>query len=92
MAAGSGSTFSLARNARGVLRRVPVWTWRFLMLAVGSRERARFNTDPLTDVAYSHDLDYGGDGLAMWWDTPSRLLWSSSPIRSIRSCSEPSPS
>lgn len=64
MATGSGSTFSLARNARGVLRRVPVWTWRFLMLAVGSRERARFNTDPLTEVAYTHDLDYGGDGLA----------------------------
>jgi acetyl esterase len=64
VAAGSGSTFSLARNARGVLRRVPVWTWRFVMLAVGSRERARFNTDPLTDVAYTQDLDYGGDGLA----------------------------
>ncbi|MFJ5860227.1 alpha/beta hydrolase [Pseudarthrobacter sp. NPDC092439] len=59
----SGSPFSLARNARGVLRRVPVWTWRLLMMAVGPRERARFNTDPITDVEYTHDIDYAGDGM-----------------------------
>lgn len=59
----SGSAFSFARSARGVLRRVPVWTWRLLMLAVGPRERARFNTDPITEVEYTHDLDYTGKGL-----------------------------
>ena len=63
VAAQSGSAFSFARSARGVLRRVPVWTWRLLMLAVSERERAWFNTDPITEVAYAHDIDYAGDGL-----------------------------
>lgn len=45
------------------MRRVPVWTWRLLMLAVGPRERARFNTDPITEVHYTHDVDYAGTGL-----------------------------
>ena len=63
MAAHSGGAFPLARRARGALRRVPVWTWRLLMRSVSSRERARFNTDPVTEVAYVHDLDYVGDGL-----------------------------
>lgn len=59
----SGSPFTLARSARGVLRRVPVWTWRLLMVALGPREQARFNTDPITDVEYTHDIDYAGDGM-----------------------------
>lgn len=59
----SGSAFSFARSARGVLRRVPVWTWRLLMVAAGPRERARFNTDPITEVDYTHDIDYAGKGL-----------------------------
>ena len=63
VAAHSGGAFPLARRARGALRRVPVWTWRLLMRSVSSRERARFNTDPVTEVAYVHDLDYVGDGL-----------------------------
>lgn len=58
-----GSPFRLARSARGVLRRVPVWTWRLLMAAVGPHERTRFNTDPITNVAYTHDIDYAGDGV-----------------------------
>ena len=57
------STLPLARNARRLLRRVPVWTWRLLMLAVGPGERARFNTDPITQVHYTHDVDYAGTGL-----------------------------
>lgn len=46
------------------MRRVPVWTWRLLMLTVSSREQARFNREPLTEVDYVHDIDYVGDGLA----------------------------
>ncbi|WP_235009464.1 alpha/beta hydrolase [Arthrobacter sp. SLBN-83] len=63
VAAHSGGAFPLARRARTALRRVPVWTWRLLMRSVSSRERVRFNTDPVTEVAYVHDLDYVGDGL-----------------------------
>ncbi|MFJ6078343.1 alpha/beta hydrolase [Pseudarthrobacter sp. NPDC092419] len=59
----SGNPFRLARSLRGVLRRVPVWTWRLLMVAVGPHERARFNTDPISNVAYTHDIDYAGDGV-----------------------------
>ena len=55
------STFSLARKVRGLLRRVPVWSWRLLMAGVGPRERVRFNRDPLTDVDYVHDIRYLDD-------------------------------
>lgn len=34
------------------------------MRAVSSRELARFNREPLTEVDYVHDIDYVGDGLA----------------------------
>lgn len=44
------------------MRRVPVWSWRLLMLSVSSRERARFNRNPLTEVEYIHDISYTGDG------------------------------
>lgn len=57
------TAFPLARSTRRLVRRVPVWTWRLLMLSVSSRERARFNTDPLTDVAYTLDISYSEDGL-----------------------------
>lgn len=45
------------------MRRVPVWTWRLMMRSVSAREQARFNTDPISAVAYTHDIDYVGDGL-----------------------------
>lgn len=63
LAAGSGRAFPFARSARGLLRRVPVWTWRLLMRSVSSREQVRFNTDPVTAVAYTRDIDYVGDAL-----------------------------
>lgn len=55
------TAFSLARRARGVVRRVPVWTWRLLMRSVSSRELTRFNSEPLTEVDYVHDINYLGD-------------------------------
>ena len=61
--AGSGRALPFARRARRALRRVPVWTWRLLMRSVSAREQARFNTDPVTTVAYVHDIDYVGDSL-----------------------------
>lgn len=60
----SGSTFSLARKARGLVRRVPVWWWRLLMRVVSSSERTRFNREPVTAVDYVRDIDYVGDALA----------------------------
>lgn len=60
----SGSAFSLARKARGFVRRVPVWWWRLLMRTVSSREQARFNREPLTEVGYVYNIDYVGDSLA----------------------------
>ncbi|MEW1805144.1 alpha/beta hydrolase [Pseudarthrobacter sp. NPDC080039] len=63
LAARTGRAFPFARSARNALRRVPVWTWRLLMHSVSAREQARFNTDPITEVAYTHDIDYVGDGL-----------------------------
>ncbi|WP_237563274.1 alpha/beta hydrolase [Arthrobacter sp. H-02-3] len=57
------NTFTLARKARNVLRRVPVWTWRVLMHCVRASENARFNADPITGVAYVHDIDFVGDGI-----------------------------
>ncbi|MDJ0352944.1 MULTISPECIES: alpha/beta hydrolase [Micrococcaceae] len=59
----SGGTFALARRARNVLRRVPVWTWRVLMHSVRASENSRFNTDPITGVEYFHDIDFVGDGI-----------------------------
>ncbi|XTR51380.1 hypothetical protein ACOM2C_14360 [Pseudarthrobacter sp. So.54] len=59
----SGSTFALARKARNVLRRVPVWTWRVLMHSVKASENSRFNVDPITGVEYFHDIDFVGDGI-----------------------------
>lgn len=59
----SESAFSLARRARGVVRRVPVWTWRLLMRSVSSRERTRFNSEPITEVDYVHDINYLGDNV-----------------------------
>ena len=60
----SQDAFALARRARKLLRRVPVWTWRLLMLSVSSSERGRFNRDPLTDVDYHHDISYLDDGVS----------------------------
>jgi len=34
------------------------------MLSVSSRERARFNRDPLTDVDYHHDISYLEDDVS----------------------------
>lgn len=59
----SGGTFALARRARKVLQRVPVWTWRVLMHSVKTSENARFNVDPITGVDYFHDIDFVGDGI-----------------------------
>ena len=58
-----GGTFTLARKARNVLRRVPVWTWRVLMHSVKASENSRFNVDPITGVDYFHDIDFVGDGI-----------------------------
>ncbi len=58
-----GGTSALARRARNVLRRVPVWTWRVLMHSVKASENARFNVDPITGVEYFHDIDFVGDGI-----------------------------
>lgn len=59
----SSSTFAVARKARKVLQRVPVWTWRVLMHSVKARENSRFNVDPITSVDYFHDIDFVGDGI-----------------------------
>lgn len=59
----SGGSFALARKARNVLRRVPVWTWRVLMHSVRASENSRFNVDPITGVEYVHDIDFVGDGI-----------------------------
>src|SRR5512141_1637292 len=59
----SGGTFALARKARNVLRRVPVWTWRVLMHSVKASENSRFNVDPISGVEYFHDIDFVGDGI-----------------------------
>lgn len=56
-------TFALARKARNLLQRVPVWTWRLLMHSVKARENSRFNVDPITGVEYFHDIDFVGDGI-----------------------------
>lgn len=59
----SVGAFGLARRARSVLRRVPVWAWRALMHSLGPGERKRFNAEPVTGVNYLHDLDFVGDGI-----------------------------
>lgn len=59
----AGGAFGLARRARSVLRRVPVWAWRVLMHSLGPSENARFNADPVTGVDYFHDIDFVGDGI-----------------------------
>ncbi|MDZ4092315.1 MAG: alpha/beta hydrolase [Arthrobacter sp.] len=59
----SVGTFALARKARNVLRRVPVWTWRVLMHSVKASENSRFNVDPIAGVEYFHDIDFVGDGI-----------------------------
>lgn len=51
------------RGARGIFSRIPVWLWRGLMAHLGPRELARLNLDPITDVRYSNDIDYVGDGI-----------------------------
>jgi acetyl esterase/lipase len=56
-----GGTFGLARKARTLLQRVPVWTWRVLMHSVKASENSRFNVDPITGVEYFHDIDFVGD-------------------------------
>jgi acetyl esterase/lipase len=50
-------------RARGILRRVPVWVWRWLMAGLGPGELIRFNAEPITTVDYATDLDYAGDGI-----------------------------
>ena len=59
----SEGSFALARKARNVLQRVPVWTWRVLMHSVKASENSRFNVDPITGVDYFHDIDFVGDGI-----------------------------
>ncbi|HPG74557.1 MAG TPA: alpha/beta hydrolase [Rhodoglobus sp.] len=44
------------------LRRVPVWMWRALMAHLAPRELRRFNANPISDVSYTLDVDYVGDG------------------------------
>lgn len=56
-------TFDVARRARKVLQRVPVWAWRVMMRSVRSSENTRFNVDPITGVEYFHDIDFAGDGI-----------------------------
>ena len=55
-----GGSFAVARRARNVLRRVPVWTWRVLMHSVKASENSLFNVDPITGVEYFHDIDFVG--------------------------------
>lgn len=45
------------------LSRVPVWVWRALMAHLAPLERRRFNANPITDVEYTVDIDYVGDGI-----------------------------
>ncbi|HEX9226491.1 MAG TPA: alpha/beta hydrolase [Arthrobacter sp.] len=59
----SGGTFAVARKARNLLRRVPVWTWRVLMHSVKTSENTRFNVDPIAGVDYVRDIDFVGDGI-----------------------------
>lgn len=59
----SGGTFAVARKARNLLRRIPVWTWRVLMHSVKTSENTRFNVDPIAGVEYAHDIDFVGDGI-----------------------------
>ncbi|MDI3210623.1 alpha/beta hydrolase [Arthrobacter sp. AL12] len=59
----SRGSFALARRARTVLQRVPVWTWRVLMHSVKTSENSRFNVDPITGVDYFHDIDFVGDSI-----------------------------
>lgn len=59
----SGSSFALARKARNLLRRVPVWTWRVLMHSVKASENSSFNVNPITGVDYVHDIDFVGDSI-----------------------------
>jgi acetyl esterase/lipase len=59
----SRGTFAVARKARTLLRRVPVWTWRVLMHSVKASENTRFNVDPIAGVEYFHDIDFVGDGI-----------------------------
>jgi acetyl esterase/lipase len=44
--------------------RVPVWVWRALMAQLALGEKKRFNLEPITDVDYTIDIDYAGDGIA----------------------------
>ncbi|WP_455834279.1 alpha/beta hydrolase [Pseudarthrobacter siccitolerans] len=63
-AARSGSTFSLVRNARGVLRRVPVWAPRFHMGHVLEDANAALAWVDTNISAYGGDpqrLVLGGD-------------------------------
>ncbi len=53
----------MARKARNLLRRVPVWTWRVLMHSVKASENTRFNVDPIAGVEYVRDIDFVGDGI-----------------------------
>ena len=53
----------MARKARNLLRRVPVWAWRVLMHSVKTSENTRFNVDPIAGVDYVHDIDFVGDGI-----------------------------
>jgi acetyl esterase/lipase len=48
---------------RSIIRRVPVWLWRFLMAQLGPKELVRFNLDPITSVDYAMDIDFVGDGI-----------------------------
>ncbi|MGA7206102.1 MAG: alpha/beta hydrolase [Specibacter sp.] len=52
---------SMARRARVVLTRVPVWAWRLLMHTVHKGELRRFNEDPVPGVRHWHDIDFAGD-------------------------------
>jgi acetyl esterase len=62
---GSAKSTPLASGgwARGLLRRIPVWAWQGLMIAMGPGERVRFNAQPITTVDYTTDLDFVGDGI-----------------------------
>jgi acetyl esterase/lipase len=56
-------TVAATGGGNGMLRRVPVWTWRMLMRMMSAGEHARFNAEPIVDVDYHNDIDFVGDGI-----------------------------
>jgi acetyl esterase len=50
-------------GGKGMIRRIPVWSWRMLMRVLSAGEYARFNAEPIVNVDYHNDIDFVGDGI-----------------------------